>query len=69
VQLLHEEDAPDDESLLEPPPMPNSDIFFTTLSDEHFGQHTAAEVENTSFSKSLLHLLHLYSYIGILKTL
>ena len=65
MQVLQEDDDPlDEESLLEPPPMPNIDIFLITLSDEHFGQETAV-VENTSFSNSSLHLLHLYSYMGI----
>jgi hypothetical protein len=62
VQLLQEDDESENsESDLEPPRMPNNDILFTTLSDEHSGQQTAAVVEKTSFSKSLLHLLHLYS--------
>jgi len=60
--LLQELHPAEDEPAkgLSTPLMPNADIFFFTLLDEHLGQTTSL-FPKTSFSKSSSHTLHWYS--------
>ena len=65
--LLHEvqPELPDEETGFSTPVMPKRENFFVMFFELHFGQETSGFVPETSFSKSSVQSLHLYSYIGI----